>query len=73
MSKVKVPFDFTDADLLMDVKLRTKDRQAYYRIIFMTESIIVVGQIGITYEQLRLGFEYYNRTMRQWMPCEKVG
>jgi len=69
----KVPFDFTDAELLMDVKFRTKDRQAYFRIIFLTKKNIVIGQIGITYAQLQLGFEYYNKTMRQWMPCEKVG
>lgn len=76
----KVKFDFTDADLLMDVKLRTKKLEGYYRILSIPKDrdfvFIHLAELGIrevSYEQLQQRFEYYNKTMRQWMPCEKVG
>lgn len=74
----KVQFDFTDADLLMDVKLRDKKREFQCRILSIDKDFVYIHLClleirEVTYKQLQENFEYYNKTMRQWHNCEKVG
>jgi hypothetical protein len=75
----KVQFDYSDADLLMDTKLRHKNLATYCRVLSIPlgESVFIhlgnIGIIEVSYKQLQISYEYYNKTMRQWKPCEKVG
>lgn len=69
----KIPFDFTDVDLIRKAGFRTKDKKEYFNLTHIREFELEVGFRRLNYQTLFDKCEYYNETLNQWLPCEKVG
>lgn len=69
----KIPFDFSDVDLIQKSRFRTKDKKHYFCITSITETEIVSGMMKFNYQTLFDECEYENEVLKQWLPCEKVG
>jgi len=69
----KIPFDFSDVDLIRKSGFRTKDKKLYFNPTSIMEDGVVSGTMFFTYKKLFDECEYHNEVFNQWRNCEKVG
>lgn len=69
----KIPFDFSDVDLIRKSGFRTKDKKLYFNPTSVEKLGVTSGTMFFTYQKLYEECEYENKVTNQWLPCEKVG